>query len=206
MLAGRKTEDLVLWVKNDVPDGFFLDTDNEEVAAAYTDVMLWVQRRPLNFDYAKAKFATGADGSLVAYARIHGAVIVTNEQPAPESKREIKLPDVCEEFGVTYVNTFAALKDLSARFVMEAAHSCPATPKPRSNRPTRDSRAPARGESFDSRGCRMRRGGRNSNNRLVSPHLEADNDIVWRTATEHVPALEAAPAHERDKCHGGQGE
>lgn len=52
----------------------------------------------------------------------------------------------------------------------------------------------------------MRRGGRNSNNRLVSPHLEADNDIVWRTATEHVPALEAAPAHERDKCHGGQGE
>ena len=92
LLAGRKTEDLVLWVKNDVPDGFFLDTDNEEVAAAYTDVMLWVQRRPLYFDYAKAKFATGADGWLVAYARIHGAVIVTNEQPAPESKRRSSFP------------------------------------------------------------------------------------------------------------------
>ena len=31
------------------------------------------------FDYAKAKFATGADGWLVAYARVHGAIVVTNE-------------------------------------------------------------------------------------------------------------------------------
>ena len=44
--------------------------------------------------YVVDKFATGADGWLVAHARVHGATVVTNEQSAPDSKREIKLPDV----------------------------------------------------------------------------------------------------------------
>ena len=95
LLAGHPKEDLVRWVRNEVPEGFFLPVDTAEVMSAYTDIMMWVQRHPKYFDYAKAKFATGADGWLVAYARVHGATVVTNEQSAPDSKREIKLPDVC---------------------------------------------------------------------------------------------------------------
>ena len=67
-------------------------------------------------DLAKAKFATGADGWLVAYARVHGATVVTNEQSAPESKREIKLPDVCDQFGVQRENIFAMLRALNVCF------------------------------------------------------------------------------------------
>ena len=48
------------------------------------------ERHPRYFAHAKAKFATGADGWLVAYARVHGATVVTNEQSAPESRKEIK--------------------------------------------------------------------------------------------------------------------
>ena len=59
---------------------------------------MWVQRHPRYFDHAKAKFATGADGWLVACARVQGATVVTNEQSAPESRKEIKLPDVCDRF------------------------------------------------------------------------------------------------------------
>ena len=105
MLAGRKTEDLVRWVRDEVPEGFFVQVDTEAVVRAYTDVMMWVQRHPKYFDYAKAKFATGADGWLVAYTRVHGATVVTNEQSAPESRKEIKLPDVCDQFGVRRDNT-----------------------------------------------------------------------------------------------------
>ena len=53
------------------------------MSAAFADVMLWVQRNGQYFDRAKAKFATEADGWLVAYAMVHGTVVVTNEQPRP---------------------------------------------------------------------------------------------------------------------------
>ena len=67
------------------------------------------------FNYVKAKFATGADSWLVAYARIHGAIVVTNEQSALESKREVKLPDVYDQFEVPHNNIFAMLRVLNIR-------------------------------------------------------------------------------------------
>ena len=116
LLAGSKKEDLVRWVRDEVPEGFFVPVDTDAVARAYTDIMMWVQRHPKYFDHAKAKFATGADGWLVAYAWVHGATVVTNEQSAPESKKEIKLPDICDRFEVRRDNTFAMLRALNVHF------------------------------------------------------------------------------------------
>ncbi len=116
LLAGRSTEDLVRWVRNEVPEGFFVQVDTDTVVRAYPDVMMWVQSQPKYLDHAKAKFATGADGWLVAYAQVHGATVVTNEQSAPESRKEVKLPDVCDQFGVRRDNTFFMLRDLSVHF------------------------------------------------------------------------------------------
>jgi len=116
LLAGRKTEDLVQWVRDEVPAGFFLDTNGEDVISAYADVMLWVQRNPQYLDRAKAKFATEADGWLVAYAVSRGATVVTNEQPRPESRNRVLLPDVCTQFSVAYKDTFGMLRELATRF------------------------------------------------------------------------------------------
>ncbi len=116
LLAGRKTEDLVQWVSNDLPADFFLETSSAEVISAYEEIMLWVQRHPRYFDRAKAKFATEADGWLAAYATASGAVVVTNEQPRPESRNRVLLPDVCTHFDVTYKDTFFMLKELTIRF------------------------------------------------------------------------------------------
>lgn len=77
---------------------------------------MWVQRYPGYFDQAKAKFATGADGWLVAHARVHGITVVTNEQSAPEARREVKLPDVCDQFEVRRDNTFTMLRALNVHF------------------------------------------------------------------------------------------
>jgi len=121
LLLGRKTEDLVMWVKSELPPEFFIDTDEEAVADAYGQVMLWVQRNGQYYDYAKAKFATGADGWLVAHAMVNHVMVVTNEQPAPESRKEIKLPDVCSQFNVTYKDTFAMLRELSVRYEWRGA-------------------------------------------------------------------------------------
>lgn len=121
LLAGRKTEDLVQWVKGQLPGAFFMDTDEEAVFDAYGQVMLWVQRNAQYFDQAKAKFATEADGWLVAYAMVHGVTIITNEQPRPQSRNRILLPDVCVQFNLTYRDTFFMLKDLAARFEWRGA-------------------------------------------------------------------------------------
>lgn len=116
LLAGRETEDLVQWVRNQVPPAFFMGTSERGVANAYEQVMLWVQRNPQYVDQAKAKFATEADGWLVAYAMAHGVTVITNEQPRPQSRNRVLLPDVCAQFRVTYKDTFAMLQELAVRF------------------------------------------------------------------------------------------
>ena len=117
LLAGREDEDLVQCVKHDLPDDFFLSTQSADVVTAFQEVMLWVQRNPQYVDNAKAKFATEADGWLVAYARVHQNVeIVTNEQPRPDARARVLLPDVCNQFDVPYRDTFAMLKASGVRY------------------------------------------------------------------------------------------
>ncbi len=116
LLAGRREEDLVQWVKKEVPKAFFHDSNADAVSSAYAEVMLWVQRNPQYFDRAKAKFATEADGWLVAYSMVHGTMVVTNEQPRPDSRNRVLLPDVCDQFNVRYKDTFLMLKEVGLRF------------------------------------------------------------------------------------------
>lgn len=71
---------------------------------------------PNNFDRAKAKFATEADGWLVAYSMVYGTTVVTNEQPRPNSRNRVLLPDVCAQFEVPRKDTFAMLRSLAAKF------------------------------------------------------------------------------------------
>lgn len=116
LLAGSKKEDLVQWVRNRVPDSFFLPVDSDEVTAAYAEIMLWAQRSAQYLDHAKAKFATGADGWLVAYARVHGRTVVTNEQSAPTARNAIKIPDICAQFEVHCDTPFSMLRALGVRY------------------------------------------------------------------------------------------
>jgi hypothetical protein len=123
LLLGRKEEDLVQWVANEVPAAFFLDSNAGDVTSAFADVMLWIQRNGQYFDRAKAKFATEADGWLVAYSLVHGTVVVTNEQPRPESRNRVLLPDVCVQFKVAYKDTFVMMRDLAIRLDLARAAS-----------------------------------------------------------------------------------
>lgn len=112
LLNGSDDDDLVQWVGSAVPKEFFHTCGDSDVVNAFKEVMLWAQRHRQFTDAAKAKFASGADGWLVAFSRVKKTIVVTNEQPAPDSKKEIKLPDVCDAFGVPYCDTFAMLQAL----------------------------------------------------------------------------------------------
>ncbi|MCY4264955.1 MAG: DUF4411 family protein [Gammaproteobacteria bacterium] len=103
-------------MRSEVSRGFFLPVDNEEVGRVFTQVMLWIERHPNYLDQAKAEFATGADGWLVACAKVHNAIVVTNEQSSPQSQRRMKLPDVCDKCNVRRESIFQMLRTLAAEF------------------------------------------------------------------------------------------
>ena len=69
---------------------------------------------------AKDQFAQVADGWLVAYAQTRkNHIVVTMEEHAPHAKKKVPLPNVCQEFGIPYTDTFMMLKDLGAQFVLK---------------------------------------------------------------------------------------
>ncbi len=115
--AGR--DDLKDWANETAPSSFFKGTADKKVSDAFRDMVNWVQGEELFLPEAKAKFAAVADGWLVAFAKVNGAILVTGEVYAPECKTEVKIPNVCVEFGVKYVDTYEMLRDLKEQFVLK---------------------------------------------------------------------------------------
>ena len=109
-------DELKDWVKSDSHQ-WFASTDQADVIEAYRAIMGWILSSSQFLEAAKAEFARGADGWLVAYAMAKGYVVVTHEQYSRDVKSRIPIPNVCQEFGVTYVNTFVMLRDLGVKLL-----------------------------------------------------------------------------------------
>ena len=94
----------------------FASTDEEDVIQCYGDIMKWVNAQPQFSHAAKADFARGADGWLVALARAKRRVVVTHEVLNLDVRRKIPIPNVCQAFDVPYVNTFEMMRRLGVRW------------------------------------------------------------------------------------------
>ncbi|CUQ65937.1 PIN domain protein [Candidatus Nitrospira inopinata] len=112
---GRGKDKLAAWAKSNFNDAF-VSTDKDDVIRAYGEVMAWVRAQSQFSDAAKADFASGADGWLVAYAKAKGCVVVTEEVWNPSIKRKVPIPNVCQAFDVPFVDTFEMLRRLGVRF------------------------------------------------------------------------------------------
>lgn len=110
-----KPSDLVEWTEN-APSGLFAFTGDSPTVTAYTTTVDWVQNKPQFNPAAKSKFATVADGWLVAYAIACNALVVTHETDRPEAKSRVHLPNVCRQFKVPYMNTWGMLRQLGVHF------------------------------------------------------------------------------------------
>lgn len=110
--------ELVEWMGR-IPQHAHVSTSASPIVEAYSDVMDWVQSNSQFTQAAKGAFAGKADGWLVAYAMVAGVSVVTNEVFGPSVRREVKLPNVCRQFGVGYQDTYAMLRNLGAQFEWE---------------------------------------------------------------------------------------
>lgn len=109
-------DDLTQWAKQSAPKGFFAATTETEVAAWFSQMVVWTQAEKQYHPEAKAEFAAGNDGWLIAYAKQHGLTVVTHETFDANIKNKVKIPNVCIAFGVPYIDTFDMLEALDTQF------------------------------------------------------------------------------------------
>jgi hypothetical protein len=94
----------------------FASTDEESVTRAFGSIMNWVSQQRQFSDAAKAEFAQGADGWLVAYAQAKGRVVVTHEVLDLNVRKKVPIPNICQAFAVPWVDTFAMMRELGLRW------------------------------------------------------------------------------------------
>lgn len=116
VLAGGKDDALEDWVKKTSPRTLWATTKDAKVAAAFAEMMNWVQASTHYTDAAKRIFAANADGWLAAYAKVNTLTLVTHEKFNADKKVEVPLPNLCKQFGVEAITTFEMLRRLKIKF------------------------------------------------------------------------------------------
>jgi hypothetical protein len=114
LLSGN--DRLAKWIQDKVPSTFFKKTDDAAIIACYKDLINWVQGEKQYLPEAKADFESVADGWLVAFAKVNELVVVTHEKFSPESKKGVKIPNICQKYTVKYLDTFEMLRELGFKF------------------------------------------------------------------------------------------
>jgi len=108
------------WLKDRKP--FFSPVDDELTQRNFSDIANYVQSeytiRKVNNPNI-GPFLSAADPWLIARAKTLSAILVTHEIKAGPGSFKPKIPDVCEQFGVTTMRTNELLRILQVRFIME---------------------------------------------------------------------------------------
>lgn len=115
----RGQDSLAQWAREN--SVLFHDISDDQTQEAFGQVATAIAAQNEKMKVgALEEFLGGADPWLIAKAMVTGATVVTHEVRNLEAKRKFIIPDVCETFGVPYMNTFELLGKLEARFVLPA--------------------------------------------------------------------------------------
>lgn len=66
---------------------------------------------------SRDNFIAKADPWIIAKASVLGATVVSHESRLESTTKKVKVPNVCDQFGVSCISTFDLLRTLRARFV-----------------------------------------------------------------------------------------
>ena len=107
-------DELALWAA-ELGSSFFLPPDPQTIPA-FGVISAWVREQRYE-PVAINTFLQDADYYLIAYALAHGFTIVTHEVPA-DTKRKIKIPNVCIGLGIKHMTPYEMLRREKARFAL----------------------------------------------------------------------------------------
>jgi hypothetical protein len=109
-------DELATWVR--ARRDHFVSVSDEDTQAAFVDISNHVVALPDKKQASIAAFLGGADPWLTAKAMTSGATVVTSERKVDANSKKIKIPNVCEDFSVDYIDSFELLRTLQAQFVL----------------------------------------------------------------------------------------
>ena len=109
------SDGLAEWAKTR-GDAFFLRPDSR-VLSSFEAVSSWVVDSGRYEQSAINTFLQVSDYYLISHAHAHKHTVVTHEVPA-QSRKKIKIPDVCIGLAIPVVSPFEMLRREHARFVL----------------------------------------------------------------------------------------
>jgi hypothetical protein len=114
----RGNDELAEWAKQNA--ALFLPVSDDSTQAAFVQVAAHAASQTAQMKPgALEEFLGGADPWLIAKAMtIEGSVVVTHEQFNLQMRRKFSIPNVCQHFGVLWMDTFAVLGHTQANFVL----------------------------------------------------------------------------------------
>ncbi|PIX95638.1 MAG: DUF4411 domain-containing protein [Hydrogenophilales bacterium CG_4_10_14_3_um_filter_63_21] len=115
----KGNDELAVWIKERKDAGWFLPVDDVETQQHLAQIAAWVMAQPFK-EAAKPEFLSGGDPWLIAKAKTLGATVVTQETFDAQSRKKVKIPNVCRAFHVPYINSFDLLRQTGATFTLRA--------------------------------------------------------------------------------------
>jgi hypothetical protein len=105
-------DQLARWASRMRSRGLFVSPDHD-VQKYFGDVATFVQAT-YGHPYS-AKFLDGADPWVIAHAGEGQGVVVTHEVLVSTKCKDVKIPNVCDHFGIKCIEPYAAFRKLGLR-------------------------------------------------------------------------------------------
>ena len=110
-LVQDSEDELAEWAKERRGSPLFTEPD-EDVQRALADIALHVVE---NYESNQAaQFLRKADAWLIAHAVAHGGKVATQETRVDTTSKKVKIPNVCDAFGIEAVNMYQMMRELGA--------------------------------------------------------------------------------------------
>ena len=107
----RQGDNLSKWIGGFNNPSWILPVDDEDTQLQ----MPKITKHCVDHGYKPAginKFLDGADPWVIACALSHNWCVVTHEVSQPETRKRVKIPDVCDSLGVENIMLFDMLRKL----------------------------------------------------------------------------------------------
>ena len=112
----RKGQDLLLeWYERECGNFTVLGMPTPEVTGSYKRIINSVNDNEQYLQSAKMEFASSADLWLCAYGLALGETIVTSKTYDAEIKKRVKIPNICREFGIKYIDLLQFMREIAIR-------------------------------------------------------------------------------------------
>lgn len=115
----KGNDGLAAWIKERKDSGWFLPIDDVQTQQNLVKIATWIVAQPYK-EAAKADFLSAGDPWLIAKAKAIGATVVTQETFDSQSRKKVKIPNVCRAFQVHSINTFDLLRQTGAIFTRKS--------------------------------------------------------------------------------------